>query len=433
MGSVERRGENSWRVSIRLPTSEGRRWVRKTFTYPPSVPEDEQQRLTRIEQLRMELAIAEGRDPLQDAGTDTRAAAAAPAGSDEDYPPITVQELYDRWMIDHCEPHLKPTTTATYRNLMETRILPALGHRIVLELKPIELQRFINGLKTSARRDTSIPPEQRKNRADRQRPPRAPKPLSPRTVQHYYDVLAYMFGQGVTWELIPRNPMDKVQRPKAQKKRMKVLDDQEAVALLRCLAGEKSLPFRAAVMLGLLCGLRLGEVTALRMEDINWEDCSMDVSRAVSYTSDSGSVVGTPKSDAGNRIIALPAGMMTLLHSIREEAEENAAALGDRWKGEGLIVCSWDGSPVHHDTPSRWWRNFADANGYAGIRFHDLRHTHATLLLANNIDAVAVAARMGHASPDTTYRYYAHAIRKRDLESAQVMQKILEAADGPEE
>ena len=102
--------------------------------------------------------------------------------------------------------------------------------------------------------------------------------------------------------------------------------------------------------------------------------------------------------------------------------------LGDRWRGIGRIVCNWDGAPVHHDTPSKWFRKFADANGFTGVRFHDLRHTHATLLFADNIDAVAVASRLGHDDASTTLRIYAHAIRTRDLESAAAMQRLYDAA-----
>ena len=65
---------------------------------------------------------------------------------------------------------------------------------------------------------------------------------------------------------------------------------------------------------------------------------------------------------------------------------------------------------MHHDTPSKWFRRFADAHGFQGVRFHDLRHTHATILLANNIGVVAVAHRMGHDDPSVTLRTYAHAL-----------------------
>ena len=124
---------------------------------------------------------------------------------------------------------------------------------------------------------------------------------------------------------------------------------------------------------------------------------------------------------------------LALLEETRKYHEDAAAFLGDRWRGCGRIICAWDGSPVHHDTPSKWFRKFADENGFEGVRFHDLRHTHATLLFANNIDAVAVASRLGHEDASTTLRIYAHAIRRRDQESAAAMQRLIETALTPED
>ncbi len=143
------------------------------------------------------------------------------------------------------------------------------------------------------------------------------------------------------------------------------------------------------------------------------------------YTSD-------PKTEESSRTIDLPAGMMTLLQETKAYQDDIAAKLGDRWRGQGRIVCGWDGTPQHHDTPSKQFRKFADKHGFEGIRFHDLRHSHATLLFANNMDAVAVAHRLGHSSPEVTYRFYAHAINSRDAASAAAMQHYLDAANAPD-
>lgn len=97
------------------------------------------------------------------------------------------------------------------------------------------------------------------------------------------------------------------------------------------------------------------------------------------------------------------------------------------------IAYPWNGAQLHHDTPSKWFRRFADAHGFEGVRFHDLRHTHATILLANNIDAVAVATRMGHADASVTLRIYAHALRRRDEDAAQAAQGLLDRAQLVEE
>ena len=258
-------------------------------------------------------------------------------------------------------------------------------------------------------------------------------PLSPRTVRHYYDTMDAMLDKAVQWDILRKNPMEKVDRPAAKKARVHYLTEERAVELLRCLHDEPNMCYRAAVLLALLCGLRLGEVGALRLSDVDWEHCTIDIGHALKYTPETGNFEGDPKTEAGERLISLPAGMMAVLHETRAYQEDAAATVGDVWVGEGWIVHAWNGAQLHHDTPSKWFRRFADAHGFEGVRFHDLRHTHATILLANNIDAVAVATRMGHADASVTLRIYAHALRRRDEDAAQAAQGLLDRAQLGEE
>jgi integrase len=201
------------------------------------------------------------------------------------------------------------------------------------------------------------------------------------------------------------------------------------VELLRCLQHDERVPFRAAVLLALLCGLRLGEVGGLYFDDVNWDEATINIERALHYTPGKGNYLDLPKSDAGVRIITLPPGMLLLLRSAQEYHTEVAALIGDRWHGDGRIICSWDGGPLHHDTPSKWFRAFADKHGFEDITFHQLRATHASLLFANNLDAIAVATRMGHSDPATTLRNYGASYRLRDQQAAEIMQSLLNTTD----
>ncbi len=151
-------------------------------------------------------------------------------------------------------------------------------------------------------------------------------------------------------------------------------------------------------------------------------------SRTLKYAPQTGSFEGPPKSEAGERIIALPVGMMAVLDQTRAYQGDCKRAAPHLWVGEGWIIHAWNGAQLHHDTPSRWFRHFADAHGFEGVRIHDLRHTHASTLLANGIDAVAVASRMGHEDASTTLRVYAHALRRRDDDAARIWQSFLDEA-----
>lgn len=186
------------------------------------------------------------------------------------------------------------------------------------------------------------------------------------------------------------------------------------------------------MLLALLCGLRLGEVDGLFFSDVNWKRCGIDISKALKYTGQTGTILDDTKTPTSTRFVMLPPGMMALLDETRQQHQERAELLGDRWRGDGRIVCNWDGSPMHHDTPSKWFRKYAKDHGF-DVTFHQLRHTHATLLFASNIDAVAVASRLGHTKADTTLRIYAHAIKSRDQASANAMQDLLDRANAAQD
>ena len=413
---VERRGKNSWRIGELVSTENGRDWIRRTLKFPETMPEDEQRKQAEIEYKRLQVEIADKTvKPTQRA--------------------LTVRDLADLWEQRHLIPNCSPVTVKNYRHMLDKRILPRLGDLKINKVTPGVVADFLAELRKEPRQTNRKPDEQLKHKrcpADEAKQSDAPdKLVSDRTVRHYYDCMKFMFSKAVQWEMLRSNPLERVDVPKYRKRAMHFLTDDQAVELLRKLSAEENMSFRAAVLLALLGGLRLGEVGELCWSDVNWKEGSIDISRALKYTPKDGSFVGNPKSEASARNLELPAGMMALLDETLKYQKDIEANIGDRWRGRGLIVCDWDGSQLHHDTPSKQWRKFADANGCEDIRFHDLRHSHATILFASNMDAVAVASRLGHESAVTTLKEYAHALRRRDRESAQVMQLLLDRARRP--
>lgn len=443
MATIEHRGDSRWRIGVQMPSSAGkyaRRWVRRTITLPPGMTDAEQRRRIEVEAKRLEVDVADGHatpdTPYGSAGSAPTAPAPASPAS---VPPgmgmpgalptvatpvspsdITVQQLYDIWMTTHVIPNCKPSTAANYSYFMG-EMLRDIGSLPLNACTPTYLKAYMAHLATLPKRTTRSQPD-----------PAAPADtISARTLQHYYDTLRYMMGEGVRMQLLYYNPMDNVTRPKAPRRRPTAIDDAHAVELLRDLTETAKPMLTVSVLLALMCGLRLGEACALTWGDIDLDAGRMTISRAATYTSASGSLIQTPKTDSSVRTIDLPPALVTLLRELRASYDATARAMGSRWRGDGRIICGWDGTPVHHDTPSGWWREWARAHGYAGVRYHDLRHTHACLLLAAGIDVASVAAHMGHASPETTLRHYADAVHQRDQASAKVMQSVLTDALPP--
>ena len=418
MATIEKRGKNSWRIGTQIIAEDGsRKWVRRTISFPPLMPEGQQRRAAEVELARLIVAIEDGMaEPKKQ---------------------HTLRDLAELWLKNHVTPNCEPGTVKTYRNFLDKRILPELGGVRLDQLTPLVMSAFLARLRDEPVTLHRLPDDQLKRPrtpSDKSRMTQSEdKTLSARTVRHYHDTLSSIFKQAVKWELMYKNPMEGVHRPKVRKKAVKALDDDRAVQLLRCLKNEKNMSFRAAVMLALTCGLRLGEVGALNLSDVDWKNGTIDIRRARHYTPGRGSYDGATKTERSDRMIDLPPAMLALLDETRKYQETIVALAGDAWKGDGRIVCGWNGLPYHHDTPSKQWQTFARKHGFDGVRFHDLRHSHATLLFANNIDAVAVASRLGHTDASTTLRMYAHALRRRDRDSANVMQSLLDRAEKDEQ
>ena len=408
MGTIEKRGKNSWRVGFQVETVTGWQWVRETLHMDPNLTERQQRRQAEKALARLEREVETGERTVG-----------------REY---TVRSWSEVWMEQHVKPNCTPVTYGDYRFLLDSRILPLLGDVPLTRLTPMKLTEWLNQVRESPRMNTRKADEDlSRHRAPSQKLATAAsrkKPLSPKTVLHYYTCMESMLSVAVQLEVLDRNPMERVQRPKVKRPKIKVLSEERAVELLRALADEPNMCYRAAVLLALLCGLRLGEVGELKLSDVDWENGTIDISRALKYAPQAGNFSGDPKTESSERNIALPMGMMVVLHETREYQEECRRMVPHLWQGEGWIVHGWDGRQLHHDTPSKWFRKFADAHGFQGVRFHDLRHTHASILLANNMDIVAVANRMGHSDASTTLRIYAHAFARRDYEAARTLDRL---------
>ena len=362
MGTIEKRGLFSFRIGVQVRLPDGSwEWIRDTIHVTPDLSARAARKQAEMALARLEADVYEGKRKPDAKATTLRAFSAI-------------------WIENHVRPNCSPVTLKNYQHFLASRILPALGDVPLRKLTPLMITEWLTQLRSDARRTTLLPDDQlaRPRRADETAnlisDEKRARPLSGRTVQHYYDTLSTMLDYAVQWDFLAKNPMEKVTRPRAKKARVHYLTEEQAVQLLRCLHDEPNMCYRSAILLALLCGLRLGEVCELKLSDVDWENGTIDISRALKYTPEMGNFVDDPKTDASSRLIALPPGMMTVLHETRAYQAEARAMAPSVWRGEGWIVHRWDGGQVNHDTPSKWFRKFADAHGFEGVRFHDLRH-----------------------------------------------------------
>ena len=408
MATLEKRGKGSWRVGFQVRTPAGWQWVRKTVHVDPNLTDRQQRKEAERALARLQVEADEKGLTAPDGGHTVRSWSAV-------------------WLEAHVRQNCSPVTYAGYKRMISTRVLPLLGDVPLSKLTPVMLTDWLTQVRSSPRLSTRKSDRMLKNkrrpsqRAKLQGDEARTRPLSESTVLGYYTTLSAMLSLAVQLEVIDRNPMEKVTRPRVKKYRAHYLTEEQAVALLRCLPEEPNICYRAALLLALMCGLRLGEVSGLKLSDIDWDAGTIDISRARKYTAETGNYNAAPKSEASRRVIALPAEVMTVLQDARDYQDRCQQLVPHLWKGDGWIIHRWDGSQADVGAASRWFRRFADAHGFQGVRYHDLRHTHATLLLANGIDVVAVASRMGHGDPMVTLRTYAHVLARRDRDAAHVL------------
>lgn len=406
MGTIEHRGKNSWRIGAQVKIAGSWQWVRIPLRMDPELPEDAQRRAAERELRKLEARLA---------------------GEPAEVP--TLRDWSETWLTKHLSQDSSPVTVANYRYLLSSRILPQLGDLPLTDLTPARLTDWLYNLRKEPRKSTRLPDDKlkRPRRKGEQliTDAQAAKPLSAKTAQNYLGCVKTMLAAAVRVGLLEYNPADRVQGPKRRKKKKATLPEAEVIALLQLIITEAETPLKLAVLLAMLCSLRLGEVGALKYSDIDWDAGTITVDRSLKYTPADGAFISEPKTDAGDRVITLPPSMVRILRDAMWDDVMEAQDLPDKWKGAFWIVHSRHGARVNKDTPSKWFRRFADDHGFQGLTFHGLRHVHASMLLQHRVDLQSVSVRMGHSDPSVTLRAYADAMPARDQEAAATMDRLL--------
>ncbi len=234
---------------------------------------------------------------------------------------------------------------------------------------------------------------------------------SARTVRASHVAAKKMLGEALRLGKVGRNVAEQARPPRAKAARAKRFDTwtyDELGRFLEQVAGhEHANLWRVAAW----TGMRQGELVALRWADVDLDESTITVCRSVGRGVD-GYYDKRPKSDAGSRTVELDAPLVDVLRRHRQGQRERRLALGTGWRGSDLVFCEVDGSAIDPNRLSKRWsdlvRRHAPAVGVPVIRFHDLRHSHATQLLAASVRPDVVTERLGHASVAFTLGQYAH-------------------------
>jgi integrase len=315
----------------------------------------------------------------------------------------TVAQFLDRW-LDDIKPNITPKTHERYAEIVKKNIVPLLGALVLTKLKPMQIAGAYAKALSCGRRNGA-------------------GGLSPSTVNYMHRLMKQALGHAVRWQMIARNPADAVDPPKVERATMSTYDMVQTAELLDTVRHTRML---VPVVLGVLCGLRRGEIAALRWQHINLAGGQLAVVESAEQTS-AGVRYKQPKSGRA-RTVALSASVIEELRLHRIQQAEELLRIGIR-QTEGTFVCAReDGMPLQPRTLSQNWRRLALAGPLPRVRFHDLRHAHATHLLASGVHPKVASERLGHSKVGITLDLYSHVLPGMQADAAARVDEALRAA-----
>jgi integrase len=309
---------------------------------------------------------------------------------------LTLGEFLDRWLSDSVRDTVRQRTYERHEELVRLHIRPSLGRLKLKVLTPAHVQGFYRD-----RLDTG---------------------LSPATVQKIHVVLHKALDQAVKWNLIPRNVTDAVNAPRPAPKEMRPLAPDEARKLLEMARGDS---LEALYVLAVHTGMRQGELLGLKWEDVDLEGNVVRIRRTL--TRNKGRLLlGEPKTKKSRRTVRLTETAAQTLREHLERQLEEMERLGDLYQDQGLVFTTRVGTPINPTNLRR--RSFAsllERASLPAIRFHDLRHTCATLLLLRNVHPKYVQELLGHATITITLDTYSHVLPGMGDQTAAAMERVL--------
>lgn len=312
---------------------------------------------------------------------------------------LTVSEYLARW-LDSTEGSIQPMSRRRYGDLMRLHVSPFVGSLQLSKLSPLDLQRlYADRLTTGG--------------------------LSTTTVSNIHVVLHRALKQAVRWGLLTRNVTEAVDPPRKANPTCVTWNKGQTNAFLAVADGDE---WAALWRLALFTGMRRGEILGLRWEDVDLGRGTLAVKRTLSRGAEGGYELRQPKTAAGRRSIALPKSVVASLQQHRVKQLEGRLGMGAAYNDRGLVFANPLGEHLHPNTLALRFNRLIVQAGVPRIRIHDLRHTSATLMLANGEHPKIVQERLGHTDVSMTLNRYSHVTMDMQRDAANRLDTFMEGA-----
>ena len=310
---------------------------------------------------------------------------------------MPLNEFLDRWLSEIAQNKLRARTFDTYQSLLNCHVRKILGAKRLSDIQAYEVQKIYNDMKKAN--------------------------YSPKTIRHVHNVLSSAFKQAVRWKMLMQNPCEFSELPRMEKVEMMYFTPKETTKFLEAAKDDKFFP---AFLLAIETGMRPEEYLGLQWKDVNFENKSLSVRRALVVKKGGGFIFTEPKTKKSRRSIPISNTLIKTLKAHRRIQLEERMKLGANYQTFDLVFASEIGTPLlHGNLLRRHFKPIRDKANLPKIRLYDLRHTTATLLLSAGENPKVVSERLGHASIVLTLDTYSHVLPSMQKNATNKMEKLM--------
>ena len=317
---------------------------------------------------------------------------------------LTVAQFLEEWLQDYVRTNTAPRTAERYQEIVRVHLIPALGSLPVVALQPHHIQKYYAQALETGRRDGK-------------------GGLSAQTVHHHHRVLYEALKYGVKHGILIRNVAEAVDAPRPEHRELSILRSNEIRLILDATNGT---PYYAIFFALAYTGLRRSELLGLRWADIDLEKATLSVVQTLHQLRGGKYIFREPKSKRSRRQIALSPKLAIMLWEHGFKQEQAWILLGKPLLPTDLVFSHPDGRPIRPDNVTRALNTVVRSLGLKGVRLHDLRHAHATILLEEGVHPKVVQERLGHSSVSTTLDIYSHVVPSLQQAAARKIDEGLE-------
>jgi integrase len=308
---------------------------------------------------------------------------------------LTLGEYLNSWLVSS-KTSMRQSTWAHYDQLVRQYIQPELGSIRIRELRPEQIQRFYNAHLSAG--------------------------VGNHTVIKLHTILHSALERAVRMGWVIQNACKWAILPKSPPKEMMILDESQVSQLLVAAHGNR---LEGLLHLALATGMRQMEILGLKWSDLDWIKQTLKIERQLARINGDSIQFTQPKTKNGRRTLALGDRTMEKLRSQYERQHADRKSASENWVENGLIFTTKNGTPIHYRNLLRDFKLLLKKAGLPTIRFHDLRHTAASLMLNHGVPVIVVSRRLGHAKPSITLDVYGHLLPSMQLEAAQLIDELI--------